>query len=227
MAFDVASLKPAHPTPPFPVTPGATRRGTTIFTNVTLAECIRFAFDLSSDDQIAGPDWIKSPDTLFDITAKAPPETTADRVRQMTANLLQDRFHIKLHHEQREIPFYALVIDRKGLKMKEASPDAKSGMQLARGKIIYPGASIATLIACFEHLATGRPIVDETGLKSKYDVNLTWAVRPPQDAANGLEPEDLTFFEAVPEQLGLRLEMRKGPMDILVVDSADRTPVEN
>src|SRR5438132_76417 len=65
LQFEVASLKPVQPTAPYPVIAGNTVRGTTKLTNVTLAECLRFAFKMTSDDQIAGPDWIKSTDALF------------------------------------------------------------------------------------------------------------------------------------------------------------------
>src|SRR5882724_2313597 len=74
-SFDVASLKPVQPTPPYPVVPGSALHGTVKLTNVTLAECLRFAFRINSDDQIAGPDWIKSTEALFDIVGKAAPET--------------------------------------------------------------------------------------------------------------------------------------------------------
>src|SRR6266436_540378 len=124
-SFDVASLKPVQPSPPFPVTPGSMLHGTVKLTNVTLAECLRFAFRINSDDQIAGPDWIKSTDALFEILGKAPPETPQDKLRLMTLNLLTERFKLTLHHEQRELPYWALVVDKRGSKLREATGSAE------------------------------------------------------------------------------------------------------
>lgn len=233
VSFDVASLKPVQPKPPYPVLAGRTLHGATELTNLTLAECLRFAFGITSDDQIAGPGWIKSADALLVIVGKAPPDTPPAKVRQMVLTLLTDRFSLKLHHEKREIPFFALVVDKKGANLHEAAASPTGTSELRQGRIVLPRASMATLILALGRLATGRPIVDMTELKGSYSVKLEWT--PLKQGAGNLDgaadpaalPAGQTLFEAMTEQLGLRLEMRKGPMDVIVVDSANRTPMPN
>jgi uncharacterized protein (TIGR03435 family) len=234
LSFEVASLKPVQPVPPYPVIAGSTVRGTTRLTNVTLADCLRFAFNITSDDQIAGPDWIKSTDTLFEIVAKAPSDTSPDKVRLMVLHLLTERFGLKLRHEERHIPYFALVVEKKGVKFHEANADPDgSANELRRGRIVLHHAPIATLILALGRLGTGRPIVDMTELKRYYDFKLEWAPlnsgTPGQQGPGEMAsaPAGLTLFEALPDQLGLKLEMRKGPQDVIVIDAANRGPLAN
>jgi uncharacterized protein (TIGR03435 family) len=133
-SFDVASLKPVQPSPPYPVDLGNSLHGKVTLTNVTLTECLRFAFKINNDSQIAGPDWIKSRDVLFAIVGQAPPETPKDKLRLMTLKLLTDRFKLELHHEQRELAYFALVIDKKGPKLREAKEGGDdSGVKCGKG----------------------------------------------------------------------------------------------
>jgi uncharacterized protein (TIGR03435 family) len=234
LSFDVASLKPVQPVPPYPVIAGSTIRGTTRLTNVTLSDCLRFAFNITSDDQIVGPDWIKSTDALFEIVAKAPSDTSPDKVRLMVLHLLTERFGLKLRHEERQIPYFALVVDKKGPRFHEANanPDG-SANELRRGVIVLHHAPIATLILAIGRLGTGRAILDMTELKGSYDFKLEWTPlnrgTPAQQgvAEVASAPAGLTLFEALPDQLGLKLEMRKGPLDVIVIDAANRTPLAN
>jgi len=185
-SFDVASLKPALPTPPFPVTLGITVNGTTTLTDVTLVQALMFAFGITASNQIVSPAWTRDGTELFDIVGKAPLETPPDKIRLMTLNLLTERFRLTLHHEQREIPYYALVVDRKGSKLREGSsrPDypcsKESPGQVLRG---HPGlleincTTIPALIQGLEFVratGTNRPIVDLTELKGHYNVKLEW-----------------------------------------------------
>jgi len=228
--FDVASLKPVEPAPPYPIDLGNVVHGKLTLTNVTLAECLRFAFKINNDDQIAGPDWIKSHDALFEIVGKAPPETPRDQFRLMTRKLLTERFQLTLHHEQRELAFLALVPDKKGSKLQEAAPGTDAaGSTVRQGQIVLHRASITALIVILGRF-TGRPIVDMTGMKGAYDVKLEWTPLKKVSAIPGDAgdlPEGPTFFEAVQEQLGLKLETRKGPMDVIVVDHAEKKPLPN
>jgi len=245
IAFGVASLKPARPTPPYPVTLGITVNGMTTLTDVTLAQALMFAFGITASNQIVSPAWTRDGTELFDIVGKAPPETPPDKVRLMTLNLLTDRFKLTLHHEQREIPYYALVVDKKGPKLREtvSRPDYTCTKD-APGRVLrgHPGlieincATIPALIQGLEFVratGTNRPIVDMTELQGSYDVKLEWTpqnqrtLRQDGTAGAAAIPESLDLFDAFQEQLGLRLEMRKGPMDVVIVDAADRTPEAN
>ena len=232
-SFDVASLKPVQPAPPYPVDLGNSLNGKLTLTNVTLAECLRFAYKIHTDGQIAGPDWIKSRDTLFSIVAKAPPETPRDTLRQMALTLLTERFKLAVHHEQRELPYMALVVDKKGSKLRVASDSTDdSGNDVSRGRIVVHKASIATLIVLLGRF-TSETIEDQTELKGLFDVKLEWTPvnqRAPREIDLAATPdgtEGPTLFEALTEQLGLKLERRKGPMDVIVVDHAEKTPLAN
>jgi uncharacterized protein (TIGR03435 family) len=232
----VASLKPARPTPPFPVVLGITVNGTTRLTDVTLVQALMFALGITASNQIVSPSWTRDGNELFDIVGNAPPETPPDKVRLMTLNLLTDRFKLRLHHEQREIPYYALAVDMKGSKLKQATGDTdRPCSKDSPGQVLHGGrgllelrcTTIPALIQGLEFVqATGnnRPIVDMTELNEHYDSKLEWT--PQSQAATGFA-EGLTLFDALPEQLGLRLEMRKGPMDVVVIDAANPTPEPN
>jgi len=151
----------------------------------------------------------------------------------MTLKLLTERFKLELHHEQRELPYFALAIDRKGSKLREAKDGADDlESEVRQGRIVEHRASIVTLIVLLGRF-TSRPIVDLTELKGLYDLKLEWTPLnqslPKQTDVAGAadDPEGPTIFEAMPEQLGLRLEMRKGPMDAIVVDHAEKMPLPN
>jgi uncharacterized protein (TIGR03435 family) len=230
--FDVASLKPAAPPPSGRITVdlGNSSHGRLTLTNVTLSECLRFVFKIYTDDQIAGPDWIKDHRFLFNIVAQAPEDTPRDTLRKMALTLLTERFQLALHHESRELRYLALVVDKSGLKMHETKEGTPGGREIVRpGNIVYShvsGQTLAVLLTRF----TEQPILDMTGLKGQYDVDLKWT----PDSASGTpaaEPVDMTtapsLFAAVREQLGLKLEARKGPMDTVVVDHAERIPIGN
>jgi uncharacterized protein (TIGR03435 family) len=230
-AFDFASLKPAPPpSGRITVDLGNSSHGRLTLTNVTLSECLRFAFKIYTDDQIVGPDWIKDHRILFDIVAQAPPETPRDKLREMALTLLTDRFQLALHHETRELRYLALVVDKDGLKMHETTEDAPAGSEIVRpGRIVYrhvSGQTLAVLLTRFMQ----QPVLDMTSLKGQYDVNLQWT----PDAVNASPSTDAgdiagapSLFAALREQLGLRLEGRRGPMDVVVVDHANRIPIGN
>jgi uncharacterized protein (TIGR03435 family) len=217
-SFEEATLKLAHPTPPYAVALGSVNQGAVTFTNVTLAQCLKFALNFGGDGQITGPDWIKSPSVLFDIVGKTAPGMPDGRIRLMTLTLLTQRFGLKLHHEQRELPYYALVIDKKGSKLRPAT----NGTSLIRnGQIVSHRTSIPYLVFLLQYYAN-VPVVDETKLNGLFDIRLQWTAG---GAAASTLPSILS--DALTEQLGLKLEPRKGPMDTVVVDHAEKTPVLN
>ena len=96
----------------------------------------------------------------------------------MMLNLLTERFNIKLHHEQREIPYVELTVDKKGPKLRETNPNSSgSGNEVHFGRIIWHGASMQTVILLLKTF-TSMPIVDSTALKGSYDVKLEWTPPP-------------------------------------------------
>ena len=109
--FDVASLKPVvlDGVDTYTANLGTYRNGVVTLTNTTLAECIRFAYNITADDLLSGPDWIKNKGVRFDILAKTAPETTRSQALLMLRTLLEDRFKLELRREPRVLSYYALT----------------------------------------------------------------------------------------------------------------------
>jgi uncharacterized protein (TIGR03435 family) len=136
--FDVASLKQSPTTTGdlYTANLGMVRHGELTMTNVTLSDCLRFAYNITNGLQITGPDWIKNKGVRFDILAKASSDTALDQFPLMLRSLLADRFKLALHHEAREISYLALEVGRKGPKLTAAPPDADaSGNHNGLGQI--------------------------------------------------------------------------------------------
>ena len=225
--FEVASVKPGAPVPfgdNININLGTVRNGMLTLTNATLNDCLRFAYEITSDQQIAGPDWMHDKSQRYDIVAKALPETPRTEMLNMLQALLTERFQIRMHREPRELSYYAFVPAKKGVKIEPskeggAGPNERNvGGHITRRQITM--TMLATLLARFELHGI---VLDQTGLKGTYSVDLEWTpANAPVDATPGP-----SLFTAVQEQLGLKLEARKGPVDVMVIDSALKVPVEN
>jgi uncharacterized protein (TIGR03435 family) len=227
-AFEVASVKRAPP----PAGGGINSSmrldpGRFTCTNVTLKKLMVESYGVK-DYQVSGPDWLGT--ELYDITATLPPGTTGDDVRLMIQALLTDRFKLALHRDSKELPVYALVVGKGGSKLQE--------VEFGRGSTSgSPGKLTATRIAIrnlteFLSRQTGRPVLDMTGLTGFYNftLNFTPEAAPSVPSPETPIPESAvgpSLFSAVQEQLGLKLEPRKAPVEILVVDHAEKVPTEN
>ncbi len=224
--FDVASVK-AVPPPvgSYRADFGTASHGQLTLTNVTFGECVRYAFGITNDYQIAGPEWIKSRQYLFNIIGKAPADTQGSELRSMLQALLADRFHLEAHHESRETRHLELNIAKKGSKLKQA--DAQTGTAAnsgVMGRIISTGLPMSELAALLSRFLRA-PVLDATGLPGAYEVRLIWT---PDHAAPSTELSEYPeLFTAVQEQLGLTLRSQKSPIDVIVVDRAEKTPIEN
>jgi len=241
LQYDVATVKLSPPVPlgtPLPINLGSVNNGTATLTNVTLSEWLQFAYGLVSETQIAGPDWIKSRDVRFDIVAKTGPSVSWDDAKLMMQNLLTERLKLSIHHEAREMPFLALVVAKNGPKLSPAklgTPPAQVPAQIP-GRLLHPQMPmplLASLLSRFER----QLVMDMTGLNGPFSVDLQWTpdrlrnLASPDGAAplvNGQSVSDgPSLPTALQEQLGLRLESRKGPVDVLVVDRAEKVPTDN
>lgn len=224
--FEVATVKSLRPTGPgelININLGTWRNGRLTFTNASLSDCLKFAYGLVSDAQISGPDWVKEKAVRFDIVAEAPPDTAGTEVHLMLQALLADRLKLALHHEQRTFSFLALVAAKDGPKIHQATPGAAYVSKGMRGRIVGSQMTmerLALLLSRFER----ETVVDETGLKGSYEIKLEWTPddNPAADAVSGP-----TIYSALQEQLGLKLESRKGPVDVVVIDHAEKIPTEN
>ena len=228
--FEVASFKASPPAqgPTIVINGlGTFRGGRLTFTNASLNDLLKYAYGMTSDAQLAGPEWITSKAVRFDIEALAPVDTQRDRLALMLQALLADRLKLAAHHEQRELRYLSLTVGKDGPKMPaaEANPPADTAYNVA-GRIVRKRISmpqLALLIARFER----QPVIDTTGLDGFYEVKLEWV---PSDLS-AAEPTDTpagpSIYSAVQSQLGLKLEARRGPLDVLAIDSVQKAPVEN
>jgi len=225
--FEVASVK-SSPSPTgdlYNINLGTIKNDTLTFGNASLADCVRFAYGLTSDLQLSAPDWMKSKEVRYDIVAKAAPDTPREDLLKMLQALLADRFKLVLHSEKRELAYYALVVSKSGSKLRPASeapatPPAGVQGQLRIVTNSIPMERVATLLSRYMRAL----VIDETGLAGRFEVKLVWT---PDDRPIPEDERGPSVFTAVQEQLGLKLEPRKGPMDVLVIDRAEKTPVAN
>jgi uncharacterized protein (TIGR03435 family) len=247
--FEVASVKPSAPDGQGMLISGpALSQFTT--RNAPLASIVMYAY-ARPDYQIAGgPDWIRS--ERFDIVAKYPNGHSPAQVPAMLRALLEDRFRLRTHVETREAPIYALVTARPdkrlGPELRRTKVDcvayrkerAKNGeartnrpgdtceegtYREGRDRAIWASGTTMGRLASGLASSAGRDVVDRTGLTGEFDVRLRW--RPEagmiqaQNAGNA-DDSAVSLFTAVQEQLGLRLESARGPVEFLVIDAVER-----
>ena len=233
--LDVISVKPNRSVG------GGMSMGPLTGTNVTAHMVLTQAFHLNENQVVNEPDWAKS--DRFDIKAKVADadeaiasKLTQDQQRGYFQQVLKERFGLVAHHETRELPEYELVAAKGGVKLVDGkadpnvSPDMRSGgfrTDMRGGVEKIDCANMPSdLLLQFLSNQTGRKVVDKVGLTGKYSYTLTFrpAMGPaPADAAADSTPD---VFTAIQEQLGLKLEPAKGPVDVLVIDHIER-PKEN
>jgi uncharacterized protein (TIGR03435 family) len=224
--------------------------GRVSITNNPLRNIIRNAWGLQGFQIVGGPEWINT--DRWDIVAKAEGNPQGPQMLAMVQNLLADRFKLVTHRETREMPIYALVFARSdhafGPKLHASTVDCLKEMTAAvargggpprdgkvlcgirslNGHIEANAVPLANLARNLSPIA-GRSIVDKTGLNGAFDAELTWT----PDASLGSSPEapavasdGPSLFTAIQEQLGLKLDAQRGPVEVLVIDSVER-PTED
>lgn len=232
-SFEVASIKPSDPGANgsrIGIEPG----GVFSARNVTLKTMIVQAYEVRDFQISGGPGWMDT--ESYDILAKGNgPEVSEDDLIRMTQaqrdefqqhmlarlqSLLADRFRLRIHKETKEMPVYALVVARNGPKIVKAGDNfgPQSGLSVhrtAEGKTQVMGTQfpVSSLVRALSNQA-GRIVIDKTGLQGNYDFKLTFA----PDLSDTGGP---SIFTALEEQLGLKLESQKGPMEVLVIDSVE------
>jgi uncharacterized protein (TIGR03435 family) len=194
--------------------------GTLMAVNNTLAQYVQRAFGLP-EYRVAAPEWMKT--ERYDITAKTGERVSDPDMRKMMQALLVERFQMKYHWEKRTLPALALLVGKGGVKFKVGEGEGSS-TNTNNGKM---ASHRITMVRLAEFLSgqLGMPVVDATGLTERYDLTLEWTREDRKGNTDG--DGGPTIQTALGEQLGLRLESRKMPFEVLVVDRAERVPVEN
>ena len=224
LKFEVASVKLHIATSPstgrsgVEETPGLVR-----IEDLPLKVVIGIAYGVKGFSAQKGPRWLG--DVRVDIDAKPPAAYTHAQLQPLLRNLLADRFKLAVHHESKEVPAFALVVAKGGSKLREATkprgfftgrPGLIEGTRVTTAEL---GGVLARIL--------GHPVADETGLKGVYEVKVEWTPDQTSPATNADEQKEapepgLSLLAALNDQLGLRLQPRKLPVDFVIVDHMER-----
>ena len=221
-AFEVASVRPSQD--------GReaidVSAGSITMRNVRLTGAIRWAYNVL-DVQVTGPDWLNT--TRFDIIAKAGAPAKEPEMKQMMQTLLADRFKLELHRQTKEVNAMILTVAKGGHKMKEVGQESSPSFSTGKLNLTGKGASIEQLIS-FLSRELRLPIVDQTGLTGRYDYFLDINAYVTEEMRNqGGPPLEAPSIiaSALQAQLGLKVEAKKMPLEVLVVDKMDKVPTDN
>jgi uncharacterized protein (TIGR03435 family) len=251
LSFDVASVKLSRGTPNlhFTATPGALH-----VTSITIKDLIGVAYEIKEIQLVGAPDWVNSErydiDTKLDESvaqeeAKLTAAQQATRLHLRLQSLLAGRFKLKISHVSKDLPILAIVLAKGGPKFSAATPTppvagskdpqappgrmAQGPMPGGQWLLMMNGAPMSQFLLGFG----GRPetaghfVVDETGLTGTYTFTLHWTPASPSALPTETsDPVDVSFFTALQEQLGLKVESRKGPIPVIAIDYIER-PTEN
>jgi uncharacterized protein (TIGR03435 family) len=246
-AFEIVSVRPCQPNDPrggLRPESGGTRY---VGRCVALRGVLWTVYRLTSDQVVGGPSWIDN-DRFF-IEGVAPRPSSVEELHGMLQKLVAERFNLRFHREKRDLDAYVLTVDKDGPKNLREHPPINAGEVAIDQKIEQRGERIfhevwtvrSSSIAFFAWRFAGRlgrPVVDQTGLRAAgYDFDLSFTNLPPRDItaavpdpAVGLPTISLTtepdMFEAFRDQLGLKLERRRTPVDVLVIDHVEK-PSDN
>lgn len=204
--------------------------------NMPLEAYIRVAYQLRTS-QISGPDWLTSEN--YDMEAKAERPSTPDELHAMLQHLLEERLHIRLHRETREQSGYALMVDKGGHKLTDHDVEDKILLPIRQGPGMHDCKNVTIPYFVFYLSAElDHTVIDKTGLDGHYDFKVQWGfddagmarLMPPgpPGAAGDMNmvaaqlPSGPTIFEALRQQLGLRLEPAKVPVEHLVIDHIEK-----
>ncbi len=241
LKFDVASIRPASPTDTMKARMELLPGGGLRVGNVSLMHLLTFAYDVPESRVSGGPKWMES--ERYDILAK--PESAAgasvtnpqgraaqNQARERLRTLLAERFNLVIHKETREGPVLALVVAKGGPKIRPSkqSEDIPPGTMRSATQINARRGTMHMLCAVLTNWLR-QPVMDQTGLTGNYDYVLKYAADPGESSLFPAEtnPSDASgpsVYTALQEQLGLKLESRKGSLEVIVIDRVAK-PTEN
>jgi uncharacterized protein (TIGR03435 family) len=234
-SFEVATIKPSKPDQPGKLFGVRGDRFKTI--NTTLLDLISFAYDVHAKQVIGATDWMESEKFDIDAQPDTPGSPNRQQLKTMVQKLLADRFQLKFHQDKKELSAYVLGVAKSGSKLKKSDgdPNGLPGLFFRQlGVLTVRNATMADFAQLMQSAVLDRPVVDQTGLQGKWDFLLKWTpdesqfggmgmkVPPPSDAADAPPP----LFTAIQEQIGLKLDAGKAPVQVLVLDHVEK-PSEN
>jgi uncharacterized protein (TIGR03435 family) len=223
LVFDAASVKPNQTRESH--THIGHNGGTLTMTNATLKYCILRAYGVA-EAQISGPAWLDT--ERYDIIAKAAADAINDQHQLRLRALLAERFKMAVHRETKETTVYALVVAKNGPKVKkeESHGPGDGDMESSSGHMTAKAVTMNHLVTFLAgpRAALGRVVIDQTGLDGVYSFTLNWTPEGINPSGPDSQPP---LLAALQEQLGLKVETRKAPVEILFIDHAEKIPAEN
>jgi uncharacterized protein (TIGR03435 family) len=246
LAFDVVSIKPQHSVSPGTNIDISFHNDSLTASGVTVKDLIKIAYKINDHQLSGGPSWAESEkyvvqakidEATIEMLAKLPREQQAGARRGMVQSLLAERFKLKVSHSTRQLPIYALVLTKKEPKFSPSSAanGVNTGIGSHNGQLTVTGTDMSHFADWLSSIV-GRNVIDKTGLQGKYDFTMHWS-RESLLATAGAGAESgkaavvddssgPSIFTALQEQLGLKLESQKGPVDTLIIDSVEK-PAED
>jgi uncharacterized protein (TIGR03435 family) len=237
LKFDVASLKPSPPggrgggIRPDPG--GKTYRAT----NCSIKTMLTVAYRVKPEQIVGGPGWMEN--DLYDMIANAERQSSGDELHMMLLNLLKDRCQLKYHLETREMSAYVLSVDKGGAKLTPHQAQNGGDPWIEESSDLPFHIKMKATAVPMDYFAfrlaarMDRPVVDQTGIKGGYDFDLAYTRElppgiPENAMINGapIDTSGPTIYEAVRQQLGLRLDAKKAPAQVMVIDHVEK-PTEN
>jgi uncharacterized protein (TIGR03435 family) len=234
--YEVATIKPSAP--------DAQGRGFTlqgrhmVARNFTVEGLITLAYNLHEKQVIGGPAWLTTDHFDLDVLPDHEGLPSLDQARGIVRKLLADRFALKFHEDTKELSVYVLSVAKTGPKLTKSGSDPNSppGLGGPPGRMMVRNASMAEFAQVMQ-ATLDRPVVDQTGLKDRYDFVLKWTpdesqyggrIPPPNSGDSGAAAADAPppLFTAIQEQLGLKLDATKAPAKVMVIESVEK-PSEN
>jgi uncharacterized protein (TIGR03435 family) len=248
-AFEIASIRPQREAVDPPKIRGAAPRaapgGVFSATRTNVLSLVRFAYDLKPHQVLGGPDWVRR--DMFQIDARAGFDAPAHQIKQMVQSLLEDRFKLVTRWDERTMDYFAVVVARSDGRLGpylRAVPDDCTAAAVAEARKQFPARpdvggggllyfQCVTLSAALDALSpvammeSAPPVLDETKLPGKFVMELkASSVIPGVVSEPAADPSLAPFAVALEEQLGLKLQSRRGPVKVLMIDSVQQ-PTEN
>jgi uncharacterized protein (TIGR03435 family) len=242
-AFEVASIRRSTSATPGGSSSRMQPGGSYAATNMTLQQLVAAAYGIPTTRVLNGPGWLST--DRYDIVAKAAGDPTTEETARLLQTLLRERFSLTARQEQRVLPVYALTLARpagevgprlwrsdtdctdRQTRINLSSPAELAARPVCRVplliskdvSLLIAGDIPMTTLGQMLTSASGRPVIDRTGLTGRFDVSLEWAASADVDGS-------VSVFTAVQEQLGLRLESTTAPLDVVIIERVER-PTEN
>ncbi len=226
-AFEVATIKPSQYEG---VSLKLNPSGLFESSGTTLNDLIKLAYDLQARQIEGGPSWIQT--EKFDVSGKPdqPGKPSLEQLKAMLRKLLSDRFQLTFHNDKRELPVYAMTVAKSGPKMTVNDSDPNGvwgGPGVGPRSLSLKNITMTEFSRVLMASIMDRPVVDQTGLGSvRYDFAMKWTPVSPQPG-NAETPADTAdarpdLFTAFQEQLGLKMEATKAPVDVMVIDRVEK-----